>query len=371
MIFINKFKKIIDDDGYRVLLFLILIFLCFFSVYALKPQIAGDGVSYVESIQVLGTGVLPDNFIPNRLLTTYLGLNTIRLFASVFHSLSFAWMFQNSLLYISFGLVFYSILKLLIEDRKASFVGTILLVTNYAAVSFALGYLMDIGGWAFYLLSIYFSYKYYLSTDKKWMWFSALTIGIGGLFKEYAFLATVVLGLVIIILNKNNLKNIFKLGFFSALISFVPIILVNIYIIERFDYSYINWFTHQKTLYPGQNVIVELIKSFGSLYNFGWFLFVPGFYILVQRTAVIIKEKIEDKKIIFIWALLLSALPVLVWPPVTRVLFVTMPAVITVSCLFIKKIDSKWWIVLPLLSLYFVASFLMDSLILNFVNLPF
>jgi len=61
------------------------------------------------------------------------------------------------------------------------------LITNYAMIVFALFELcVDVGGWAFYILSLYFTLRYSKTGDRKALLISAMFIGIGGLFKEYA-----------------------------------------------------------------------------------------------------------------------------------------------------------------------------------------
>ena len=367
----NKIKTLVLEDRQWSGLFIILLFLAFFSVYALKPSIGGDGFSYLDGMQVIRTGNIPEGFVPNRLLTTYLGLRSIILLSSITGNVSVAWILQNRIFYIIFGLVFYSLAKRLVDDRKAAFFATLFAVTNYSIVSFGLGYLMDMGGWAFYMVSLYFSFRYLESEDQKWMWFSSLAVGIGGMFKEYAVLGYVALFLSICVVNKKSFKYLFKNIFFSGLLSFGSVILMNIYIIKHFNYSYLSWFNHQGELYPTMNYFIEFIKSFGSLYNFGWFLFFYGVYIFILRTKEAGKSILEDKKLVFIWFVIISALPVLVWPPVTRVLFITVPALVLVTSLAIKKMQSNQWVLLPILSLYFISSYLMDGFILNFINLPF
>ena len=90
-------------------------------------------------------------------------------------------------------------------------------------------------------------------------------------------------------------------------------------------------------------------------------------YILLKRT----KEILKDEKLLFIWLVISSSLVVFVWPVVTRVLFITIPAVTLVSTLFIKRINKYGYLVAGLLVFYALSSYFMDAYILDFVNLPF
>jgi hypothetical protein len=196
-------------------------------------------------------------------------------------------------------------------------------------------------------------------------------VGVGGLYKEYSFVACIVIGGLVIFKNWKNWTKIIKEGFITVALALGPFILLNIYGYFVFDYTYLDWFLYNQGVYDYQNRPIEFIKSFGSIYNFGWFLFLPGFYILLKRSKEMLRSEIVDKKILFIWLMILSSFSVLLWPVVTRVLFITMPATVLVSALFIDKIKNKFYILIPILILYVFASYLMDAFVLDFVNLPF
>ena len=175
----NHYKS----DNYKLLAFFVLIFLSIFSPLVLKPQIAGDSLLYTESIDVIKTGIVPMDFVPMMILTTYLGLVLIMFFDLFFNNIAISWIVLDALMYISAGLVFYSLLKRIFQNQKISFIGTILFATNYAMIAFGLGYLMDMGGWLAYTTSIYFSYLYLEKgyTENKWIYLASVAVGIGGL----------------------------------------------------------------------------------------------------------------------------------------------------------------------------------------------
>ena len=358
------------SDRYRAGLFFLLIFLAFFSVYALNPTIEGDSLLYVNSIEVLkGNPPVPD-FIPMMILSTYLGLKLIMLLNLLTSNIAVSWVLLNGSMFLMMGLFFYALLKRMFNDRQVAFIGTLFLATNYGAVSFGMAYMMDIGGWAFYIASLYFIYRY-LESDmggEKWLYLSAAMIGVGGLYKEYAFVACVVVAGVIMFKYWGQWWQIVMKGIFTALLALGPFLVMNIYTFVNFDhYTYLDWFAHNQNSYIYQNRVVEFIKSFGSIYNFAWLLFVGGFYLLLKRS----KDIFEDKNILFIWLTVLSCSAIILWPVVTRVLFITMPAVILVSGLLIQKINRKILIIGPILACYIVANYLMDAYILELVNLPF
>jgi hypothetical protein len=363
----SHIRSFFGEDEYRSSLLLILLFLCAFSIYALHPKIAGDSLLYTGSIQVLQTGIQPAGFMPMMIVSTYLGLRGIMFLDFFTKSIAVSWLLLDSILYVAAGMFFYALVKRIFKDAQVAFFATLFLMTNYAAVTFGLGFLMDMGGWAFYIASLYFSYRYLENEDmsEKWLYISSLMVGIGGLYKEYAFVAYGIVFWIIVWRNWKNWKGIIKKIVLTGLIAFIPILLVNVYVYTHFNhYTYLNWFLYQK-VYAYQNKVVEFIKSFGSIYNVGWFLFLGGLYMLLKQTKNIFK----DKNIFFMWLVILSAFCVVLWPVVTRVLFIAMPAAVLVSCLLIEKIKNRVYVITPILVVYVWVSFLMDAYILPTVNI--
>ncbi len=369
----NIITKLVSDfwtDKYKFILFIFLIFLSIFSIQALAPQIAGDSLLYVTSIKVLETGVQSAGFVPMMILSTFLGLKLIMFFNFFTGSVAVSWLLLDSIFYVLMGMFFYSLVKRITRDHVVAFIATIFLATNYAAVSFGMAYMMDIGGWAFYVASLYFSYRYLEgdTVENKWAYFSGIAIGLGGLYKEYAFVAFIVLFSVIAWKDWKNWKNIFVKVFATGCLAFLPFLVMNVYTFYYFDgYTYLDWFLHNQNAYTYQNRIVEFIKSFGSIYNLLWFFILGGFYILIKNY----KNIPRDKNLLFMCFLILPCFSVLLWPVVTRVLFITAPTAILISSLFISKIEKKLYVFLPVLMVYALLSYYMDAYILDFINLPF
>lgn len=357
-----------EKDRFKICLFFLLVFLAVISVCIFRPPfIEGDSVSYVQSIQVLKSNIVPVNFVPNRIITTYLGLRSIMLIDLFLNNLQFSWLLLSFIFYLVMGMFFYLLLLRMFEKPIVAFLGTLLLVVNYAAIVFSFHYLMDIEGWALYIVSLYFSYRYLETRNNRWLWISASAVGLGGLYKEYALVAFVVVFGLVVFTEWRHWSEMIKKIFLTAILSLGPVFVINIYSFYAYHYTYLTWFFFTKDYYVHQNKFVEYIKSFGSIYNFGWFIFIGGMILLLKQY----KRTLKDQKLFFIWLVCASSLVVFVWPVVTRVLFITMPAVILISTLFIEKNKKRWYLFVPIFILYVLSSFFMDSFILNFINLPF
>jgi len=354
-------------DRFKTYTLLSLLFLTVFSIAVLHPEIKGDGFSYLEMTEILKTGILPDPFFPLRIITGFFGVVFLTLVDSIIQNIHISWLLINSIFYIVMGMVFYALLRKLSRSPEVSFLSTLFLVTNYAAVTAGLGYLMDVSGWMFYVISLYGALRYMQTKNGKWLYLSAVAIGLGGEFKEYALLGYIVLSGCILFVHWRQWIEIVKKLFVSGLIASGPFIAMNIYSLIMYDFTYVEWLSAQGR-YVYEHRILEYIKSFGSLYNFGWLLFFPGLYLLLKDS----RKLFQNESVVFMWLALLSFLPVFIWDAITqRILFIATPALIMVSSLFIERMQRHRYLILSLLGLYILSSYLMDAFILDFVNLPF
>jgi len=371
----NTMKKALSQiknkDEYILFAFLFLIIILSFLI--LKPKIVGDGLDYLNSINFLETGQKYIDFLPNRILTTFGGLASVIFLSKIFRSVTFSWIFINTIFYFLFNFLFYKTVLSIHKSRQVALVSTLFLATNYALISFGLNFLMDMGGWFFYMLSIYLVFKY-LETDLRMYILSAsISVGVGLLFKEYAVLGVIPIATVLVYQNFDrnswlySLKKIFLNSIIPALFAVIPIIILYIFVYTKFHYTYIDWLNTNNERYSDFNKIVEYIKSYGSLLNVLGLIFIGGLYYFFKQF------KYLDSKIkLYAVSVILSVLPMLVWPGITqRVLFVSVPVITIISSFFIKRFEDNIYFFTPLLLVYFLINIYMDSFILNYVNLPF
>jgi len=199
--------------------------------------------------------------------------------------------------------------------------------------------------------------------------YSALSVGVGGLFKEYAFLATIVIAMTLVYENLSNPIKIFKKSFFPALLVIIPFLSISIFVYEKFNYTYSTWFSFNKEYYIYASRLTEYIKSLGSLYTFLAFLIIGGAYYAIYNQKRIISD---SKTTFFIFSVIVSTLPVFIWSAITqRILFITVLPAILIACFLFKKFENYWLVFIPVLILYAVINFTMTDFILPILNLPF
>lgn len=377
------FLYVYNSDMYKMLLqevrvplvglFLgLIVYIACFSIYALGPvpmDRYGDSPdgSYWQSIDLVLTGEHSVGFFPNRFVTGSGFILLVIAFEKVIGSREVAWLLLNALFYIGMGWCFYLLAVRVLQDRIAAFFSAMLLILNYAAVVFGLNYGADVSGWFFYSVALYCSFRYLTTKQLMWLWAATAFVGVGGMFKEYALFAYIVVAGSIVLVNREKWLRAVGLIVVTAALAGMPFILANGYTWLAFHYTYLDWWIHNQAL---QSILVphsrldEYIKVLGGLYNVAWFLFLGGLCIFWQRR----KEIMRDVSLQFILLVALSSLPILMWPPFQRVFFITAPTFALITGLFIKHIK-QYWLLIPFFMLYALSAYLMDAYILKMVHI--
>lgn len=353
-------------DKYFLVLGICIITLVFCSFFFLQPQVAGDSITYLNAIDFLKTGKTGENFMPNRIITNFGALYVIISLSKIFGSTTGVWLALNAAFYAVSSFIFYKLLLLIFENNKTAFLGTLFLSGNYSFIWFGPNFLMDVGGWMFYIISLLFTFRYSKFNNRKDLLLASLSVGMGGLFKEYALLGIIPIFAFLVYENRKDFAVMAKKGILPVILCFLPIVIVYAYAYFRLEYTYFDWFGVALEKYEYKSRIIEYIKSFGSLLNFLGILFIAGLWTFWRQI------KILDRKIeVFVLSTVASVLPAFLWPAITqRVLFITVPAVIIIACFFFKKYENYFHWYIPILTVYVLASFFMDLFILDFVNLP-
>ncbi len=341
----------------------LLLFLCF-----IKPTIQpeSDAPSYIVAMDVLQGINTPENFIPYRIVTTIGGLSIVIALSKVFGSYESAWLIMNMCFYLLAVGTFYKLILRLQNDPRVATVSALFLAGSYSMIIFGPNYFMDVGGWFFYILTAYLVLCYSRSKQTKYLWLAAVAAGLGGLFKEYALLGSFAIGFYAIYESWPSVKTFLKNIWVPALIVAIPIVILHFAVYQAYGYTYFDWLGNNQTTYIYSSRIIEYIKTIGSLLNILAILAMVGL-------AYFWKSRNQDKKdTAFVIAYFLSTVPILFWPAITqRITFVFVPISVILASYVFKRFANRIWIFIPILIVFVMFSFFMDSFILNFVNLPF
>lgn len=343
----------------------IVIALVFSSVLVfLPPQLSPDSHSIWEAKEVLWGEKFVVGFVPNRILTSPLGLFILGLSGKISSNILVSWVVLNGLFFAAASYFLYRFCYEVFGKKKFAILSLILFSTNYAVITFGLGFLMDAGGWAGFFGAIYFAQKYYRTSSLVHLGVASAFVAIGGLIKEYAFFASIFIACTLVykylIHGEREWKKFFTHAMFSGLIATLPVVVVYAIVYWHFGYTYLDWFAFNEVKYP-RSGLFEYVKVFGSLYTFGWLL------LLIS----LVRIKREDFKallpLVFVF---ISTLPLLLWPVTTqRIQFLVLAAPIALSGLVAREMRRYWPVITILVVLYVLCSYNMDSYVLPHVNI--
>lgn len=365
------------DTFFFPLFVLCLMLFASISLFVSPHVIEGDAVGYINAMQVFAGGE-PTNFADgelthmvttHRILTTPLSIETLRLLSEFFGSITTGWLVWDTIFFFGVNILFFLLLASLFESSRVAFIGGIFFAGNYSMVAQGLNFFVDIAGWFFFVLSIFFVYQYLHSGAYKHIFFAALAVAVGVFFKENAIVGAIPIAIVLLYENIRSPLRFLLRSVPLGLMVLLPLVAYHIKVYLQYEYVYTEWIQLTRDLYHYPSRILEYVKSLGSLLTFLAPVSLMGAWYFVRPSGSFV---LDTKTRVFIISIVLSALPALAWQGITqRVLFMVVPAVVILACVFVKRYEQYWYAFLPVVTLYVFAGFFMDSFILDFVNLPF
>lgn len=349
------------------------------ALYLLPHILQGDAVSYVDAAKAYASGthlhidieadvITPEIVAVHRMLTTTLGIHTLRFFSFIAGSFETGWLVMDTVFFFGGSIVLYFLLLRFYESERVAFIGGLFYAANYSMLSQGMAYFMDIGGWFFYLLALYLTYLYVESGRYQTLVIAAVVVAIGGFFKENAYMASIPIGAMLLFEYYKRPLTFLAKSIPLGLLVITPAVLQHLHIYREYGYTYTYWIHVSQDYYEYSSILVEYIKSFGSLLTFLAPVALFGAYEFVRRFY---DPVLGHKKKVFLVSVLVSSIPAVLWPAITqRVIFLAVPGLILLAGLCIKRFERYWYAFLPLLLLYLLVALTMDSFILDYVNLP-
>lgn len=340
--------------------------------YIINPlEFNSDTHSYLSTIdyfrQILSGDVhledMPPQAVLTRALTTPLMLLSALVVGDITGNDAYGIIAINILLYFLLVPVFYRIGILVFNDTKTAFIATILLLTNWVLFSFGTTFLVDMGGWFFFLLTTLLSLEYYRSPSRRGYFYAAILSSIIGVFfKEYGALGIVTLALLICIQSKGVQEKIKDL--LIAGLSFGVIFLAyHLFFYLQYQYTYFSWYGHNYLAYAApestksKHELSHLVRITALIFLLGWPLFLLGALRLVREI-----KKVGTEKLMVLSAMLPASLAFLVWPAFThRIAFILIPWAALVAAYGLASLKNRWGIA-AILALYALFNFNVDVL---------
>lgn len=284
----------------------------FWALYGFHPN--NDTGGFIDLIKFFRGHDVP--FSPARYLNPFYAIigSKILFFMSPEHSL----ITTNIVFY--YGLVFltYGLIRRVFKNNFIGFISASIIMTGYAMVRYALTQVQDIGGYFWFLLTIYAAWRWWENKNKRWLYLGGLAVALGVLTKESGCMGALFVGILFLLDKVSWKERLFNFLRFSIL-PFVTIV-INVLRGIEVDYNSARWFIFAWKTYGQENY--TLLKWFGvhaSTYNILWLFIVVGLYFLIRNWRNL------DRNIkIFLLAIIPSSMSYYVWSIfISRTVFIS------------------------------------------------
>lgn len=265
----------------------------------------GDTPEYLQTIRLLGG---EDSGVILRRIITPLG---------PFLALPFEFLgegaglvVQNIIFYLLSAFLIFRITELIYHQKKQALLASLLFSSSVPLLTTGLAYLIDMGGWFFYLLSIFLTLLYLKNKEGKFITLNGLLSGLGTLMKESGVLGMPFFGLAILLSGDLKFKEKISKLLHFAVFFLIPFLAFQAFMFKYFHFTFLNVYLNGRV---GQAAGEEgLILS--SMRYLGQFFIVLGTlwpFVLIGALREV-REKNQARLKIFL-ALLPSSLSFLFW----------------------------------------------------------
>lgn len=300
----------------------------FAALYGFHPTVDTD--SYLLAIDFYsGRG---DIIYPNRYLNPLypVAAATFLPFLSAESSLTVL----NIIFFLGLLGLTYDLIRRVFKKESLGFMTAALVATAYPMLRYALPLQQDMGGFFWFVLTIYGAWRWFESKNWAWFYLASAAVAFGVLTKESGCMGAIFMG-IIIILDKAKLKDkIIRVGLFSILPLFT--IIVNARRGTDVDYDSLRWFIDNWQVYaPTNYTFIKFVGVNSTAFNLAWIAGAVGLYFLIKNWRQI------DKNIkIYLLAIIPASLTYFLWP------------------LFIgRTVFISAWLVFPLAALGFYQTY--------------
>lgn len=209
-----------------------------------------------------------------------------------------------------YGVIFltYGLVRRIFANKWIGALSAFFVATAYPMVRYALTLVQDIGGYFFFVATLYAGWRWYEEKKHSWLWLGGLSIALGMLTKESGAMGALFLGILILLSHSSIRTKILNIGR-VALIPFV-VLLINQYRGSLIGYNSGEWFVwNWKTYAPENYVFFKWLGVNATTYNLLWIFILMGAFLLFYY-----RRSISQKVWIYFAAVLIPSFSYLAWP---------------------------------------------------------
>ncbi|HTP56744.1 MAG TPA: hypothetical protein VMJ72_00495 [Candidatus Paceibacterota bacterium] len=175
----------------------------------------------------------------------------------------------NFIAYALATFIFFNLAAIVFSRPRDRWTATILFAANYAILKYGPGaYMVDMGGWLFLTLSLYYATRFFYSQEDRWAYAAGLSSMFGLFFKESGGVGIATLGLLILMSPRTWRDRIWL-----AVKACSPL-LVNIgyHVTLYFTNGYLYFHRYGTVVkdFAHRQTFLRTVKVFGSLFLLGW-----------------------------------------------------------------------------------------------------
>lgn len=149
---------------------------------------------------------------------------------------------ENIFFYLFSAFLIFKITELIYHDKKVSLLASVFFVTATPVIEAGLSYMVDMGGWFFYLLSIFLTLLYFKTKNGKLIILNGFISGLGFLMKEAGGLGVLFFTLMVLSGRGFNVKEKILKIFYFGIFLLIPFATVQILIFKYFHFTLLDWY---------------------------------------------------------------------------------------------------------------------------------
>ena len=282
-------------------------------VYGFRPN--NDTDSFIYTIELFrGTGT---ELHPPRYLNPFYPLLGSTMLSGVSPARSI--IILNCIFYVGLILLTYDLVRRVFRRNDAGFYAALLVLTSYAILRYGLTQVQDIGGYFWFLATIYAGWRWWQDSDRRWLVLGGLATAFGILTKESGAMGALFVGILLIARNYKTIKKgLIDFCIFAAapaITMLVNSVRSHDVAFNSFDWFLFNWKQFAATDYT----LFRWFSINASTFNFLWILVMVGLYWVIKN-----RRALPSDVKIFLVAIIPSSLSYFAWSLfISRTVFVS------------------------------------------------
>ena len=223
---------------------------------------------------------------------------------------------MNIVFYYAIVLLTYGLIRRVFGRKLVAFLTALFVLSAYAMIRYNLTQVWDIGGYFFYVLTLYVGWRWYESKHPQWLYLGGTSVGFGMLVKETGAIAAVFVGFLFL-LSKTSWKEKITAFFQFSLIPFIVLIFNQLRSIET-GFSSKDWFLYNWESFGYAYKPIKWAGVNATSFHWLWPLFIIGLILLIQK-----RKKISKHIWVYLAAILLPSVSYFAWPIfISRTVFI-------------------------------------------------